>query len=134
MTPLAGVVGICAIVTVGFLFLSARAITIWSGPRRGPNWALFFAQFDPDETLTPIPRRSGIGLAVLATAFESGMAYVAAHPAEATVAGSVAIAIQIGIAIAWTVYFFRLPKRTDSLSRPSAGADRARRGASRRTD
>ncbi len=42
-TGLLGVVGMAAVITLGFMFMSARAITVGSGPRVGPGWARFFA-------------------------------------------------------------------------------------------
>src|SRR3989442_1175817 len=128
MTPLAGILGMCAVFTLVYLFLSARAITIWSGPRLGPKWAMFFAQFDPYETTKPIPRRTAIVYAVIAAAFEtvlaSGGLYLAVRP-PSQLLDTALIAVQIAGALAWTVYFLRLPRQTPTRS---GAADRGRRG------
>jgi hypothetical protein len=116
MTPFAGIVGMCALFTLVFMFMSARAITIWSGSRRGPRWATFFGQFAPEEAVETIPRREALGYAGLAGVVEFVLAYAAAHPLVARFEGSAVIAVQIGLAVIWATYFSRLPKRVGSAS------------------
>jgi hypothetical protein len=99
------------VVTVCYMFLSARAITIWSAPREGPSWAMLFGYFSPVERSRTIPRRSAVTLATFALLFEGVIAYAALQPEFLPHGGSVVFAVQIGLACGWTVYFFRLPRR-----------------------
>jgi hypothetical protein len=111
MSGLAGIVGMAGVVTIGFMFLSARAITIWSTPRLGPKWVAFFASLDPFEEARAVPRRSAVLLGVLALVFELGITYAALHPELLPPGGSLIFAIQVALAVVWTVYFLRLPRR-----------------------
>ena len=114
----AGVIGFGIVVTVGYMFLSSRAITFWSGARNVPRWAQFFAYVHPSESEQPPDRRSAIVYAILATAFELVVAYAAAHPSIATETGRVILAFQIGFAIVWCVFFARLPiKKAETMRR-----------------
>lgn len=110
---LSGVVAMAGVVTIGFMFMSGRAITIWTGPRAGPSWARFFADIRPFEIETGamVPRRSGVFPAALALAFEVAIVYVAAHPALLPAGGSEVFGIQVVVALVWTLYLLRLPRR-----------------------
>lgn len=106
---LAGIVGASAVVLVGYMFLSARAISVWNGPRTGPRWATFFGYFDPSE-VNRIKRRAAYWYAALAGLFELGIAYPAVHPELLPMGGSLVFAVQIAFAIGWATYFWKLPR------------------------
>jgi hypothetical protein len=114
---LSGIVAMAGVVTIGFMLMSGRAIAIWSGPRAGPSWARFFADISPFEIETAgamVPRRSGVLLAALALAFEVAIVYFAAHPALLPAGGSEVFAIQVVVALVWTLYLLRMPRRGSS--------------------
>jgi hypothetical protein len=48
---------------------------------------------------------------VLALVFELGITYAALHPELLPPGGSLIFAIQVALAVVWTVYFLRLPRR-----------------------
>jgi hypothetical protein len=101
----------CAGLTMTFMFLSARAITLWSGPRAAPRWAAFFSQFSREERELPQRGHPGQYYAAFAAAFEVAAVYIAAHPASVTAAGSAIFVGQLLVASAWLAYFFRLPRQ-----------------------
>jgi hypothetical protein len=103
-----------AVLMIGYMFLSAMAIVIWSGPRVGPKWVTFFGHFGPSETSRPIPRRSAIVCAAAGATFELVVAYAALQPDFLPVGGSLVLAIQIGLALLWTTYFARLARRASA--------------------
>ena len=103
-----------ALVMLCYMFISAQAITFWSGPRAGPKWATFFGYMNPSEGPIKFPRRNAGVLALVAVAIEGALAYGAFYPELLPRGGSFVLALQIGLAAVWTVFFFRLPTRSAS--------------------
>src|SRR5438552_10238526 len=101
-----------AVLMLCYLFISAQAITFWSGPRAGPKWATFFGYMNPSEGPIKFPRRNAGVLALVALAFEGALAYGAFYPELLPRGGSFVIALQIVLAAVWTVFVFRLPMRS----------------------
>ena len=112
ITALSGLIGMAAVLMLCYLFISAQAITFWSGPRAGPKWATFFGYMNPSEGPIKYPRLNAGVLALFALAFEGGSAYIALHPEFLPPGGSFVLALQIVLAAVWTVFFFRLPMRS----------------------
>jgi len=112
------------VVTIAFLFLSARAITMWSAPRSGPRWAMVFGHFPMFEGDRRGPARSAIVPALVALGFEASMAYIAVHPEFLPPGGSAVLGLQIAVAFAWTAFFFKLPRQSPVDERETTRAHR----------
>lgn len=95
------IVGAAVVGLIAYMFLSARAITLWSGERAAPRWAAFFGRIGSFDHVRSNPRHSAVIYGASAAALEVGLAYVAAHPATATPAGTAIFLGQIAFAVLW---------------------------------
>jgi ABC-type Fe3+ transport system permease subunit len=108
---LLGVVGAAAVITLCVMFITAHAITLLSGPRRGPRWVEALGEEDTTDQPRGRIIRSGVVLGILAIAFELPFLYLVANPVYLPSGGSVVLMLQIAAALVWTAFYFRLPRQ-----------------------